>query len=271
MLRDVLFREMCGIEISQRVADGYINATNLSKAYENATGKKREPKEWLATQRTKAFVELVSSRNGIPESELIQVTKGGVRPGTWLHPKLVVAFGTWLSVEFEYQVSEWVQDWLTNGRNNIQLNVDRTDCRGALKDETRKRLNHQIRVHLEKIDKYNDLQYRDSYYRLVHNEINIALTGETSQQMRYRLSELLDRPFSEKELIRDYFPAVYLQRYTAVCEATANFISKRGINPLKAVGEAVSIVLPRGYIPTPINFLAYIGQLQPHGQDCLTG
>jgi hypothetical protein len=61
----------------------------------------------------------------------------------------------------------------------------------------------------------------------------------------------------ESELLRDYFPALMLQRYISMCEATANLIIE-GQNPLEAVTRAKSIVLARGYQPQQIDFVESI-------------
>ncbi len=88
--------------------NGYINATALSKAYFNATKVIREPRHWLALERTKSTVAHLSIVSGIPLSDLIQVVKGGFpeNQGTWIHPKLAVRFGIWLSDEFGYAIEE---------------------------------------------------------------------------------------------------------------------------------------------------------------------
>lgn len=39
--------------------------------------------------------------------------------GTWIHPKLAIRFGIWLSDEFGYLVEEWVEQWLTTGQSPI--------------------------------------------------------------------------------------------------------------------------------------------------------
>ncbi len=39
--------------------------------------------------------------------------------GTWIHPKLAIRFGIWLSDEFGYLVEEWVEQWLTKGQSLI--------------------------------------------------------------------------------------------------------------------------------------------------------
>ncbi|WP_414624318.1 KilA-N domain-containing protein [Calothrix sp. CCY 0018] len=107
--------------VEQRNSDGYINATALTKAYKLATGKRRDVSEWLSNKRTQETLKHLSSNTGIPVIELYQVLQGSPEAGggTWIHPKLAIRFGIWLSDEFGYLVEEWVEQWLTTGQSPI--------------------------------------------------------------------------------------------------------------------------------------------------------
>ena len=103
--------------IEQRQSDGYVNATALAKAYKLTSGKRRDVGHWLEMDRTKETLQHLSSITGIPVIELYQVFRGSSENGggTWIHPRLAVRFGVWLSDEFGYLVEEWVNQWLTSG------------------------------------------------------------------------------------------------------------------------------------------------------------
>jgi hypothetical protein len=107
--------------VEQRQSDGYINATALTRAYKLETGKRRDVGHWLELERTKETLEHLSSITGIPVIELYQVFRGSPSGGggTWIHPKLAIRFGIWLSDEFGYLVEEWVEQWLTTGQSPI--------------------------------------------------------------------------------------------------------------------------------------------------------
>lgn len=253
-------RDLNGILVQQRISDGYINATKLAKAYEIQTGTRKDVRDWLLTDRAKSNIDYASSKTGIPVLELVQVKKGGNKAGTWLHPKIATPFATWLSVEFEYQVTEWLEEWMTTGKNPIydQLDLDRVVYRDVLKDEARLRMTDQVKVYLEQIKKYDDEKYRGIFFSKVHDAINIAITTETSKQMKECISEMLGKKVNNNELIRDYFPAMPLQRYISVCEAAANFMLRENLHPLTAVERAIEIVLPADYVPQPIDFAEHI-------------
>lgn len=103
--------------VDQRASDGYINATALCKAAEARWSDYNENKA------TKAFVTVVSAKTGIPVLDLIQiVTTTGVK-ATWVHPKIAINLGQWLSPEFAYQVAEWVEDWMSGKATNVKAAV----------------------------------------------------------------------------------------------------------------------------------------------------
>lgn len=107
MSLDLIPHQVNGAIIGQRSCDGYINATALCKA----AGKQWN--EYSSNKSTKAFLEVVATKTGIPVLELIQVvTVGGIK-ATWVHPKIAIHLGQWLSPEFAYQVAEWVEDWMS--------------------------------------------------------------------------------------------------------------------------------------------------------------
>lgn len=262
-------RNLNGIIVAQRITDGYLNATKLAKAYELETGVRKDVRDWLLTERSKANVERLSAKTGIPVLELVQVKKGGNLSGTWLHPKLIVPFGTWLSVEYEDQVSDWVEEWMVTGKipNCTQNDLDRVTYRDTLKDESRLRLTGQIKDYLEKIRRYDDKQYSGKFFARIHDELNKLITTETSQQMRKRLAVMLGREVKEQELIRDYFPSMNLQYYISMCEACANLMLRQGMHPLTAIEEAALIVLPITYKAKPIDFAEPIKLIRGRVED----
>jgi len=107
---DLIQHSTNGTIVDQRASDGYINATALCKAggarwndyYTNTTAKK--------------FLAALEAKTGIPVLELIQkVTIAGVT-STWVHPKVAINLGQWVSADFAVLVTEWVTDWMSSGR-----------------------------------------------------------------------------------------------------------------------------------------------------------
>jgi hypothetical protein len=267
-----------GVDIEQRSADGFINATAMCAAH----GK--DINDWFTTNDTfelflalaadldpnfnsgilrnldisklsgskysEVFVGLIFSKRGSPNT-------GG---GTWLHPDLAIQLAQWCSKPFAILISRKVQEWLTTGRNPVtnQADLDRIRYRSNLKDEARLRMTGQVKTYLEQIKRYDDKKYAGIYFARVHDALNIAITGETAKQMRERLANVLNREVKESELIRDYFPAMDLQRYISLCESATNHMIEDDLNPLEAVEKATIYALPAGYAAQPIDFEEHI-------------
>ena len=111
----MITREMHGVIVPQENQDGYINATALAKAYKQATGKRKDPSNWLRSKQAKEYIAYVASVTQICVTLLVQIKQGGnletIEQGTWIHPKLALAYASWLSPEFQYQVTEWIEQW----------------------------------------------------------------------------------------------------------------------------------------------------------------
>jgi len=116
-----LTHNLSGISVSQRVTDGYINATALTAAHKQATGQRKDVADWLRNKRVRQSLEHLSLAARIPVIDLYQVFQGSpeLGGGTWLHPKLSVRFAIWLSDDFGYQIESWVEDWMLNAKAPI--------------------------------------------------------------------------------------------------------------------------------------------------------
>lgn len=101
-----------GVLISQRVQDGYFNATAACSAARKSWA------HYLENASTKAYLKELSSDIGIPISELIQSFRGGDprQQGTWVHPDVAIHLGQWLSPKFAVLVTRWVREWTARGK-----------------------------------------------------------------------------------------------------------------------------------------------------------
>lgn len=96
--------------IRQR-ADGWLSLTDMATACDKLFA------DWYRQQSTQDFVSYAESVMGIPITEIKQ---GGTDQGTWGHPKVAIKFAMWLSVPFEFQVTAWIEELLTQGSVDIQ-------------------------------------------------------------------------------------------------------------------------------------------------------
>lgn len=88
--------------------DGWFNATQAASKY----GKR--PIDWLRLDETVSYMAALersmvkSGKVGSAHFGLVKTSRGGTSPGTWLHPKLAVAFARWLSVDFAVWCDEQI-------------------------------------------------------------------------------------------------------------------------------------------------------------------
>lgn len=255
-------RDISGVPVDQRQQDGYVNATQLCKAYREKTGERKDPRNWLETNAANSSMEKLSTVTGIPVTALFEVKQGGKHQGTWIHPRLAVRFAMWLSDEFSLQVEDWVHSWLNSAYNPIQLeaDADRVQVRDGLKDKKRLEFTGQIKVFLEVAGRYQPGSFHtNKAFWEAHDKLNVLLTTETAKQMRDRLGRELGKVVSEQELLRDYFPIDNLADYAALCQAAANEMAVNKTPPLRAIDIASKQVLSLSYVPKPIDFTERIG------------
>lgn len=103
--------------VSQRVMDGYINATAMCKSAGKLIA------DYGRLSSTSAFLKELSIDMGIPISELVQSVKGGESnlQGTWVHPQVAINLAQWLSPKFAVLVSKWVFEWMSGNMKQPQL------------------------------------------------------------------------------------------------------------------------------------------------------
>ena len=103
--------------ITQRITDGYINATAMCKAANKTWS------DYVRLTGTKAFISELSSVLQISQDGLIQSIQGGVPhlQGTWVHPQVAINLAQWLSPKFAVLVSKWVFEWMSGNIQQPQL------------------------------------------------------------------------------------------------------------------------------------------------------
>ena len=87
------------------LSDAFFNATIAAKVF----GKR--PENWLRTADTQAYILAVARKSVTEQNQLVKVVQGGSphEQGTWLHPKLGIAFARWLNPDFSVWADEQVE------------------------------------------------------------------------------------------------------------------------------------------------------------------
>lgn len=86
-----------------------VNATQMAKPF----GK--EPKFWLINQSTNDYLSELSKVRNLTLADLVQVTKGGNNPGTWMHEDVALEFARWLSPAFAIWCNDRIKELLKTG------------------------------------------------------------------------------------------------------------------------------------------------------------
>jgi phage antirepressor YoqD-like protein len=99
-----------GSEISFSAEENImINATQMAKSFE------KRPVDWLRFQQSQDFLSALSKVRNHTLADLVQVTKGGNNPGTWMHEDVALEFARWLSPAFAIWCNDRVKELLKTG------------------------------------------------------------------------------------------------------------------------------------------------------------
>lgn len=104
---------------------GWLNATEIARR------EGRRLDHWLKTAETNAYIAALGRHLNTPEKGDLIRTRRGRDGGTWLHPKLAVAFARWLDVDFAVWCDLHI-DAVLSGDLSVKQQLD-TACK-ALED-----------------------------------------------------------------------------------------------------------------------------------------
>ncbi len=129
----IIVHEFNGLEISQRAADGYINATQMCQA------NNREWRYYWRLPNTQKYAKALAIDLGLDvivnnptcknyASALVETFRGGnSQQGTWVHPEVATDLAQWVSVPFRIRVNRWIVQWMITGQNPIAPDSTPTD------------------------------------------------------------------------------------------------------------------------------------------------
>jgi len=107
-----------GIKISVRESDGYVNLTQMCKAYDTRLD------NWLRLKSSKAEMDALSDSLTSEES-LLEVVKGKFsdnrEQGTWGHPLLAVKVARWISPQLANWLDAHSYVLLKDGKTSLDI------------------------------------------------------------------------------------------------------------------------------------------------------
>lgn len=98
--------------------DVYINATQIAKGFNKQASK------WIENASTIAYIKALAESKKLLSADLVLVRKGGndkQAQGTWIHPKLAIAFARWLDPKFAVWCDQKIEELLTTGKTTATV------------------------------------------------------------------------------------------------------------------------------------------------------
>ena len=148
---------------------GWFNATVAAEKF----GKRVD--HWMANKETIEYIEALNTRN---LGDLIE-TKKGRNGGTWLHPKLAVAFARWCDVNFSIWCDEQVSRIIHGDKEVIDWNMMRHASKSSNK------VANEI---LQMVRHEQGKETQHFHYANEAKLVNFALTGKFESVDRDSLS-----------------------------------------------------------------------------------
>ena len=145
---------------------GWFNATAAAEKF----GKRVQ--HWLDNKETQEYIEKLNHRiSGDLNTAVGGVidTKKGRNGGTWLHPKLAVAFARWLSVDFSIWCDDQIDKIIHGERESIDWGMQRHACKSSNK------VANEI---LQMVRSYHGKETKPFHYANEAKLVNFALTGK---------------------------------------------------------------------------------------------
>lgn len=113
-MRNPVIYDYKGSQISFNKGENVmVNATEMAKPF------RKQPIDWLKTNQSKDYIETFSKLKFISLTDLVQVTKGGNNPGTWMHEDVALEFARWLSPSFAIWCNDRIKELLRTGVTTI--------------------------------------------------------------------------------------------------------------------------------------------------------
>lgn len=170
--------------------DVMVNATEMARPF----GKR--PVDYLQNQQTQSFITEYSKVRKSTLADLVQVTKGGNTPGTWMHEDLALEFSRWLSPSFSIWCNDRIKELLRHGitatHQTVEQMLDNPDVliqtlqklkeERAEKERLKQQNEHQkqaLQLSAPKVEYYDEVLSSKSTYTttLIAKELGLSATA----------------------------------------------------------------------------------------------
>lgn len=168
----------------------YMNATEMAKPF----GRNKRAQFYLNNASTKEFMEELSKARNLALDDLVQISHGGERPGTWLHEDLALDFSQWLSAAFRLWCNDRIKELLQKGVTRLG-DISRKELAQMLLDAEIEKERLQIQNELQ-AKQLKEAAPKAGYYdRVMQSEeaIRTTVIAKDLGMAAGRLNKLLHR------------------------------------------------------------------------------
>lgn len=138
-------RKVNGIEIRQRMSDGYMDAVAICDACD------KDFAEYIQVRFTQRLLRELSRSTGISETELIQKAEGVDE--IWVHPQIAINLSQWASPKLAAKVPKWIIEWYIKQEKDTPKEVTtKTESTSGIKFED---IDKDFALMIRKATKYN--------------------------------------------------------------------------------------------------------------------
>lgn len=95
-----------------------VNATEMAKAFD------KRPIIWLQSKSTEEFLNELSKVRNLTLADLVQVTRGGDNPGTWMHEDVAMEFARWLHPGFAIWCNDRIKELMKHGITATEATIE---------------------------------------------------------------------------------------------------------------------------------------------------
>lgn len=159
-----------------------VNATQMAKTFN------KRVQHFLGTDQTKEYLEVLSQSRNIGLADLVQVVKGGLNPGTWMHEDVALEFARWLSPAFAIWCNDRIKELLKTGVTTVS-NDDEAIAYAMQVLNKRLEVAKQERAMLEQQNNLLNNEIKAQAPKIVYvNEVLQSVNTYTSTQMAKELA-----------------------------------------------------------------------------------
>lgn len=114
----IMIRPMGEFEVTQRTSDGFFNATELLRQWNDKLGMQKTIAHFFENEASEELIQVIMEKENFKCRDSVYLkSRGKYNGGTWMHPVLFIDFAMWINPKFKYDVIKFVYDEMIKFRN----------------------------------------------------------------------------------------------------------------------------------------------------------